>query len=62
MYCLNDNTQIMAQHLTQYLVELPDVALAADRIPELRLDHRKGRFDIRALMYDSGLKTPHDYT
>ena len=50
MYCLHDNTKIMAQHLTQYLVELPDVALTADRISELRLDHRKGRFDIRAFM------------
>ena len=50
MYCLNQHTQIVAEHLAEYLVELPNIALAPDGIAELRLDHTKGRFYIGALV------------
>ena len=47
MYGLDQYTQIMAEHLTQYLIELPDIALAPHGISKLCLDHAKGCLDIR---------------
>ncbi len=40
----------MAQHLAQHFVVLRCRPLGAERVPELALDHREGRFDVAALV------------
>ena len=47
---LDQHTQIMAEHLAQHFVELPDIALAPYRIAKLRLDHAEGRLNIGPLV------------
>jgi hypothetical protein len=43
---LNQHTEIMVQHLAEDLVHLANIALAPHGIPQLRLDHAEGRFNI----------------
>src|SRR5262245_26320994 len=50
MNCLNDDTQVMAEDLTEHLIELPYIAFAAYGIPKFGLDHAKSRFDVRPLV------------
>jgi hypothetical protein len=50
VYRLNQHTQIVTEHLAQHLVQLPDIALAPYRIPELCLDHTEGSLHVRPLM------------
>ena len=47
---LDQHAQIMAQDFAEHLIELPNIALAAYRIPKLPLDHAKRRFDVRPLV------------
>ena len=47
---LNNYTQIVAEYLTEYLIQLPDIALAPYRIAKLPLDHAKSRLDVRPLV------------
>ena len=50
MHSLNQATDVVAQHLTQRLVNLRRLRLAPKRVPELRLNHRKRRLDVAALV------------
>ena len=61
MYSLNDNTQIMAEHLAEHLVQLPNITLATYGIAKLRLDHGESSFHIGPLVIVC-LETPPDYT
>ena len=47
---LNQHAEVMAEHLTEDLIELPDIAFTPYRIPKLGLDHTKGRLDVRPLV------------
>ena len=43
---LDQHTEIMAEYLTEHLIELPDIAFTPYRVPALRLDHAPGRLDV----------------
>ena len=47
---LDQHTEIVTEHLTQYLIELPDITFAPYRVPKLRLDHAKGGFHVGPLV------------
>ena len=47
---LNEHTEIMAEYLAQYLIQLPDIALAPCGVAKLPLDHAESRLDIRPLV------------
>ena len=45
---LDEYTKIVTEHLTEDLIQLSDIALTADGIPKLRLDHGERRLHIGA--------------
>src|SRR5262245_5607150 len=47
---LNAHTEMMAEHLAQYFMDLPNMALTAHRVPTLALDHRERGFHVGALV------------
>ena len=47
---LNEHTEIMAEYLAQYLIQLSDIAFTPYRITKFGLDHAKGRLDVGPLM------------
>jgi len=47
MHGLNQHTEVVAERLAQYLVQLPNITLTPYCVPKLRLDHAKGRLNIR---------------
>lgn len=50
MNCLDQYTQVVAEHLAEYLVELANIAFTPHGIPELRLNHAEGGLHIRPLV------------
>jgi len=47
---LNQHAEVMAEHFTQHLIELPDITFTSYRIPKLSLDHTEGGLDVRPLV------------